>query len=134
MIEEDTLVEVEVNSRWEAALGDGCELAVRLDSGKEMFVIRTGLEDADAEIEAWRDEHVGKQVVKVREITSVALETGGQQTTLDVTLAGGFRFEGDLLQDPAWTEKGVDELEAEWSFEGTPGVEMGETMPDEEDA
>lgn len=127
MIEGEVLESVSVNSVWEAELGEGCELSVTLASGDEMFVIRTGLESAQAEIDRWRDEHVGKAIEETREITSVALATGGQQTTLDITLEDGFTFEGDLLQEAERTDKGTEDLETEWTFEGTPGVEMGDT-------
>lgn len=126
MIEGEKLEEVAVNSMWDAQLGEGCELCVTLDSGKQLFVIRTALESAREEIETWRSEHVGKAVSKTREITSVALSTGGQQTTLDITLEDGFTFEGDLIEEAERTDAGTEDLETEWTFEGTPGVEMGE--------
>lgn len=132
MIEGERLEGVEVNSVWDAQLGEGCELAVSLSNGETMFVIRTGLASAEAEIEAWRSEHVGKQIETTREITSVALSTGGQQTTLDITLEDGFTFEGDLVQETQRTETGTEDLETEWTFEGTPGVEMGEQLPEDE--
>lgn len=132
MIEDDRIASVEVNSTWDTELGEGCELAVALESGREMFVIRTGLPSSDDEIETWREDHVGKRIAETEEITTIALETGGQQTTLEVTLDDGFGFEADLLQEAERTEKGTEDLETEWTFEGRPGVEMGEQETDED--
>jgi hypothetical protein len=131
VIEGDTVAGVEENSRWEADLGPGVELTVALESGREVFVIQTALEDVDDEIETWREDRVGQTVAEVDEITSVALQTGGRQTTLDVTLANGFSFEADLLEEAERTDKGKQDLETEWTFEGQPGVEMGKQQPDD---
>lgn len=133
MIEDDVLSDVDVNSTWDADLGEGCELAVTLESGREVFVIRTALDSAADEIETWRNEHVGKRVEETREITSVALTTGGQQTTLEVTLEDGFTFEADLMEEVDRTEQGTDDLETEWTFEGQPGLEMGKQTDEPRD-
>jgi hypothetical protein len=125
VIEDDTLTGVSENSRWETDLGEGVELEVELDSGREVFVIQTALEDVDEELDTWRNQRVGQTVTEVDEITSVALQTGGQQTTLEVTLEDGYTFEADLLEEADRTDKGMDDLETEWTFEGQPGVEMG---------
>jgi hypothetical protein len=128
MIEGDELARIEENSRWEAELGFGVELTVELDTGAELFVIRTALDDVDEEIATWREDRVGQRIDEVDEIVSLPLETGGRQITYDVTLANGFTFEADLLQDAQRVYYGEDEedTETEWAFEGTPGVEMGE--------
>ncbi len=128
-IEGERIERLGVNSTWEAKLGEGCELHVTLSDGSVLFVIRTGLESAQSEIETWRDEHLGKALDDTREIATVALETGGRQVTLDITLEDGFSFEGDLIQDAQRVDKGTEDLETEWTFEGTPGVEMGEPDP-----
>jgi hypothetical protein len=127
MIEGDELARIEENSRWEAELGFGVELTVELDTGAELFVIRTALDDVDEEIATWREDRVGQRIDEVDEIVSLPLETGGRQITYDVTLANGFTFEADLLQDAERVDYGEDEedTETEWAFEGQPGIEMG---------
>lgn len=125
-IEGASIEAVGVNSLWEADLGEGCELDVRLSDGSTLFVIRTGLEDAEEEIEDWRGTRVGQAIEATREIAQVPLSTHGRQTTVEVTLEDGFSFEADLIQGARRVDKGTDELETEWTFEGTPGVEMGE--------
>lgn len=132
-IEGERIQEVDVNSTWEADLGEGCELCVTLSDGSTLFVIRTGLPSAEEEIDTWREEHAGKRIEDTREITSIALSTGGHQTTLDITLEDDFTFEGDLMQEVDRTDKGTEDLESEWTFEGTPGVEMGEQPREDED-
>lgn len=121
----DAIAGFEVNSTWEAKLGEGCELAVTLDSGATLFVIRTGLGSAEEEIETWRTERVGAEIEETREITTIPLETGGQQTTMDLTLETGLTFEADLMQGVDRVEKAPEQMETEWTFEGQPGVEMG---------
>lgn len=128
MIEGRSIAGVEENSRWEAELGPGVELAVQLDEGPELFVIQTGLRDVDEELETWRGERVGQQIEEVDEIVSLPLETGGKQVTLEITLEGGFTFEADLIRGAERVETDEESLETEWTFEGVPGVEMGETM------
>jgi hypothetical protein len=125
-LEGETIENVDVNSTWEAELGEGCELAVTLDGGATLFVIRTGLDSAEEEIEAWRTEHTGVAVEDTREITSIPLETGGLQTTIEVTLDDGLSFEGDLMQGVDRVDEDPGEMETEWTFEGQPGVEMGD--------
>lgn len=133
LIEGARIEEVGVNSAWEAKLGEGCELDVTLDDGSTLFVIRTGLETARGEIRSWREDHVGKAIQKTREIAQVPLSTHGRQTTLEVTLEDGFSFEGDLIQEAERVDKGTEDLEDEWTFEGTPGVEMGQSMGQDAD-
>lgn len=125
-IEGANIEAVGVNSLWEADLGEGCELDVTLSDGSTLFVIRTGLEDAEGEIEDWREARVGQAIRGTREIAQVPLATSGRQTTLEVTLEDGFSFEGDLIQEARRVDAGTDDLETEWTFEGTPGEEMGE--------
>lgn len=139
MIEPEDLVgqrleSVDVNSTWEAELGEGCELAVTLDGGSTLFVIRTGLDSAEAEIEAWRTEHAGTAIEDTRQITRIPLETGGLQTTMEVTLASGLSFEADLMQGVDRVDQPPEEMEDEWTFEGQPGVEMGEHPDDADNA
>lgn len=126
MIEGRRLEAVEENSRWQADLGPGCELTVRLDDGSELFVVRTALADVDEELARWREELLGQAVREADEVVSLPLETGGRQRTLDVTLEDGFAFEADLIEGAERVETDEASLETEWTFEGTPGVEMGE--------
>lgn len=132
MIEDRRLADVEENSRWEAELGFGVELSVHLDDDAELFVVRTALEDVDEEVATWREERVGQRIAEVDEIVSLPLETGGRQLTYDVTLEDGFTFEADRIEDPQRVETDEESLETEWTFEGTPGVEMGESTEDTE--
>lgn len=129
----DAIEQVDVNSTWEAQLGEGCELAVTLDSGATLFVVRTGLESAEDEIEAWRTEHMGAVIEDTREITTIGLESGGRQTTMDLTLETGLTFEGDLMEGVDRVDQAPEEMETEWTFEGQPGVEMGRQPETDED-
>lgn len=126
VIEGRRLEAVEENSRWRADLGPGCELTVRLDDGSELFVVRTALADVDEELARWREELLGQAVREADEVVSLPLETGGRQRTLDVTLEDGFDFEADLIEGAERVDTDEESLETEWTFEGTPGVEMGE--------
>lgn len=123
MIEGERLTAVELQSAWQAKAGPGCELLVRTDGDHALFVIRTGIASKEAELAAWED-RVGSTVASTRTIPAWPLGDGGRQITLDITLEDGFRFEGDLIEAPVRQEDA--ELETEWVFEGTPGVEMGE--------
>jgi hypothetical protein len=127
VIEDQRIEAVEENSRWEAELGYGVELSLHLEDGAELFAIRTALEDVDEEMATWREERVGQRIEEVDEVVSLPLETGGRQITYDVTLADGFEFEADLLEEAERIDYGDEDAETEWTFEGTPGVEMGET-------
>ena len=130
MIVGDELTDLEVNSDWDAQAGPGCELSIRLASGHTLFAIRTAIASTEEEVATWREERLGQQVARTKEITRWPLGNGGEQVTLDVELDDGFTFEADLIlggpdaleeEDVAETE----DLETEWVFEGTPGEEMG---------
>ncbi len=130
-IEGASIETVEVNSSWEAELGEGCEMDVTLSDGSTLFVIRTGLESAQSEIDDWRNKRAGVRIKETQELAQVPLSTHGRQTTLKITLADGFTFEGDLIQEAKRVDKGMGDMETEWTFEGTPGVEMGDNTPDD---
>lgn len=115
--------DVELQSQWDKPNNRGCELTVELSSGLTLWVIVLGIESVEGTMEDW-EQRRGVAITKAKPIVTVALDNGGRQVTLDLTFEDGHRCEGDLLE-------GVDhepdaELEDAWTFEGTPGVEMGE--------
>lgn len=131
MIEGDEITGITINSTWEAEFGPGCELSVELATGRKLYVIRTGLDSIEDEVERWRTERVGTKVVATKEIADWPLADGGAQTTLDIEMEDGFTFEADLIHTPEDPEPvEADEIETEWTFEGTPGTEMGEQATD----
>lgn len=125
-MEGESLDAVALASTWQARLGPGCELVLKLSSGRELWVIRTEIASVEEEIAGWKA-RLGARVARTKEVASWPLAPAGRQITLDVTLGDGFRFEGDLIEMPPGV-KPETELETEWVFEGTPGVEMGETQ------
>ena len=117
--------DVALRSAWDRPRGRGCELTVTLSSGLTLWVICTGIVTSDETLTEWR-QRAGRRIAKAVSIVEWPLAGGGHQTTLDVVLEDGFRFEGDLIVAAA-PDPDV-RPETEWVFEGTPGVEMGRSM------